>query len=72
MKALARLPFSEGMTAMQAINVVVLNRVFLGAFIGTAVLSLLVGVLAITGGWGVPRRIIGSPVPSLISVELSS
>lgn len=47
MKALARLPAAEGMAAMQAINVVVLNRSFLGAFLGTAMLSLLVAGLAL-------------------------
>ena len=36
MKALSRLPPAEGMAAMQSINVVVLNRWFLGAFLGTA------------------------------------
>jgi uncharacterized membrane protein len=40
MKALARVPTAEGITAMQSINVVVLNPSFLGAFFGTAVLSL--------------------------------
>jgi len=53
MKALARLPFAEGIAAMQSINVVVLNRSFLGAFIGTAVLSLGVGGFAVAG-WGRP------------------
>ena len=36
MKALARLPSAEGIAAMQFINVVILNPVFLGAFVGTA------------------------------------
>src|SRR3954469_17068196 len=43
MKALARLPADEGMAAMQSINVVVLNPMFLGVFIGTA--ALCVGAL---------------------------
>jgi len=38
MKALARLPAGEGMAAMQSINVVVLNPMFLGVFLGTGVL----------------------------------
>jgi uncharacterized membrane protein len=46
MTALGRLPSSEGMAAMQSINVVVLNRSFLGAFMGTALVSLLAAVLA--------------------------
>lgn len=53
MKALARLPASEGMAAMQSINVVVLNPVFLGVFMGTTVISLLVSLLAIRG-WELP------------------
>ena len=47
MKALARLPASDGIAAMQSINVVVLNRSFLGVFIGTAFLSLAAGGLAV-------------------------
>jgi uncharacterized membrane protein len=46
MTALGRLPSSEGMAAMQSINVVVLNRSFLGGFMGTALVSLLAAVLA--------------------------
>jgi uncharacterized membrane protein len=53
MKALARVPSAEGITAMQSINVVVINPTFLGTFMGTAVLSLLVAALAIKG-WGTP------------------
>ncbi len=45
MKALARVPSSEGIAAMQSINVVVINPSFLGAFMGTALLSL--GVIAL-------------------------
>ena len=40
MKALARVPSSEGIAVMQSINVVVINPSFLGAFMGTALLSL--------------------------------
>ncbi len=53
MKALARVPSAEGIAAMQSINVVVLNPSFLGAFIGTAVLSLVAAGLALAG-WGHP------------------
>jgi len=53
MKALARVPSSEGIAAMQSINVVVLNPSFLGIFMGTAVISLAVAVLAVKG-WGTP------------------
>lgn len=49
MKALARLPSAQGMASMQSINVVVLNPIFLGVFMGTTVISLLVSILAIWG-----------------------
>jgi uncharacterized membrane protein len=45
MKALARVPSPEGIAAMQSINVVVINPSFLGAFVGTALLS--VGVMVL-------------------------
>lgn len=48
MKALAQLPSAEGIGAMQSINVIVINRSFLGAFFGTAVISLGVAGLAFT------------------------
>ena len=38
MPALAKLPAVQGVAAMQSINLVVLNRSFLGVFVGTAVL----------------------------------
>ena len=47
MKALERVPSSEGMLAMQTINVTVLNRWFLGVFMGTAVVSLFLAIIAI-------------------------
>jgi uncharacterized membrane protein len=53
MKSLSRLPAAQGIAAMQSINVVVLNPSFLGAFIGTAVLSLGAVGLAIAG-WDRP------------------
>lgn len=51
MKSLARLPASEGIRAMQSINLVVLNRSFLGTFFGTAAISLLFIVLSLLQ-WG--------------------
>ena len=50
MKALSRAPSNEGIAAMQSINVVVLNRSFLGVFIGSSIISVLVAGLAVTGG----------------------
>lgn len=43
MPALARLPAAQGMAAMQSINLVVLNPLFLGVFLGTALLALGLG-----------------------------
>ncbi len=53
MKALARLPSPAGIAAMQSINIVVINRSFLGTFIGTAVLSVGLAVAALAS-WGPP------------------
>jgi len=54
MKALAQLPASQGVASMQQINVVVLNPLFLGVFMGTAFLS--AGcVIASFVPWNAPR-----------------
>lgn len=53
MRAFAQLPPAEGMRAMQTINVVILNPAFLGVFLGTAVLSAVVAVLAVLN-WSMP------------------
>jgi uncharacterized membrane protein len=45
MRALAQLPHAQGIAAMQRINVVVLNPLFLGVFVGIALLS------AIAAAW---------------------
>jgi uncharacterized membrane protein len=47
MGALGELPPSQGVAAMQSINVVVINPVFLGVLFGTAVLALFLGFGAI-------------------------
>jgi uncharacterized membrane protein len=44
MKSLARLPAEQGIAAMQSINVVVINPVFLGVFVGTAITCALLAV----------------------------
>lgn len=46
MKALSRLAPAEGIRAMQQINLVVLNPMFLGVFMGTAIVCFVVGVAA--------------------------
>ena len=43
MEALGKLPASQGIAAMQSINVVVINPVFLGMLFGTAGLALFLG-----------------------------
>jgi len=47
MWALERQPPAAGISAMQAINVVVLNPIFLGVFFGTAILSLVLDIVAL-------------------------
>ena len=55
MTAFARLPAEQGIAAMRAINVVILNPLFLLVFLGTAVLALLL----VVGGFvlGGPARL---------------
>lgn len=52
--ALARLPGRAGISAMQSINVVVLNRSFLGVFLGTALLCAALAVDALLH-WSAPQ-----------------
>lgn len=54
MKALGRIPDPAGMRAMQSINIVVLNPLFLGLFCGTALLSVILvvnGIATTTSPW---------------------
>jgi uncharacterized membrane protein len=53
MGALARLPAAHGIAAMQSINIVVINRLFLGAFFGTAALCVVLA-LASLFRWSAP------------------
>ncbi len=53
-KALAQLPAARGVAAMQRINVVVLNPLFLGVFLGTALLSGACVVMSVLG-WSAAR-----------------
>lgn len=57
MKALAQLPASQGVAAMQRINVVVLNPLFLGVFLGTALLAAACVVMSVLS-WSTPRSIL--------------
>ena len=57
MKALAQLPANQGVAAMQRINVVVLNPLFLGVFLGTALLAV-AGVVLSVLTWSTPRSVL--------------
>jgi len=56
MGALARIQQAAGISAMQSINVVVLNPVFLSVFVGTAILCAVLMLSALLG-WSSPRSI---------------
>jgi uncharacterized membrane protein len=56
MKALGRLPPDEGIAAMQSINVVVINPLFLGVFLGTAAACVATTVGALMR-WGRPGAV---------------
>ena len=47
MKAFANLPSYQGMAAMQAVNIAVINPLFLGVFLGTAVACALIMLYSI-------------------------
>lgn len=53
MAALARLPAGQGATAMNTINVVIQNPVFLAVFMGTALVCAALAVKAVLG-WSQP------------------
>jgi uncharacterized membrane protein len=52
--ALARMPSPQGITAMNHINVVIYNPLFLTIFTGTAVLALILVAAALLGGTARP------------------
>jgi uncharacterized membrane protein len=54
MRALARLPAADGIAAMQSINIVVINPLFLGLFMGTALLGLAAGAMTLIDWQGAP------------------
>ena len=53
MSALKKLPANEGLAAMQSINVVIQNPIFLGVFMGTALISLVLAVMSVLN-WNSP------------------
>ena len=74
MQALRRLPAREGIAAMQSINVVVINPMFLGVFLGTALASLVVLVMAVLRlglsdplGWAIALQAVIAALFSLIA-----
>lgn len=64
MKALAQLPAEQGVAAMQRINIVVLNPLFVAVFVGTALLAGIGGAGAFFP-WGAGRA------PLLLAAGLS-
>lgn len=49
MQSLGRIPVREGLVAMQSINIVVINPLFIGVFAGTAVICVLLALAAFAG-----------------------
>jgi uncharacterized membrane protein len=64
MRALGTLPSPHGIAAMQAINVVILNPVFLGVFVGTAAACAVVFGMSIV--WWDPATTAGPLIGSLL------
>jgi uncharacterized membrane protein len=53
MKAFGKLPTAQGVTTFQTVNTAILNPVFLLLFVGTGVLSLVLGILSVVR-WSEP------------------
>jgi uncharacterized membrane protein len=62
MKALASRPPAQGAAAMQAINITVINPLFLVLFLGTALVSAALAVVALLGVGGGGGRLPLAPV----------
>ena len=61
MKALGKLPAAHGIEAMQSINIVVINPMFMAAFFGTAVLCIAGIVMSLqAGGAALPYMVAGA------------
>lgn len=58
MGALGKLPAPQGIAAMQSINIVVINPVFLGVFMGTAALTAILVLAALLGATSAPLPLI--------------
>lgn len=66
MPALAKLPVPQGVAAMNHVNVVIMNPLFLGLFMGIALLSILLVVAAFLGWTPKPAWIIAGAALYLI------
>lgn len=74
MKAFDRLPPTQAIAAMQAINVAVINPIFFVAFFGTGLVALALAVLAIAGSAGAkaPLILIGAAAYLLGSIGVTA
>lgn len=66
MPALARMPGPQGMTAMNHVNVIIQNPLFLSVFMGTAVIMLFLIVVALLGWIDRPAWILTGAVLYLV------
>jgi uncharacterized membrane protein len=57
MKSLGRLPPAQGIAAMQSINIVVINPIFLGVFLGTALACIILGASSVVQ-WRTPGALL--------------
>jgi uncharacterized membrane protein len=73
MPALARIAPAEGIHAMQAINLTVINRLFLGTFMGTGLVSLAAIIVALMrwDGLGSVCAVLGSATYVLGSIMVT-
>jgi uncharacterized membrane protein len=73
MQALGKRPAPVGIAAMQSINETILNPVFFSVFFGTALLSLALAILALTG-WsdaGAAWRLAGALLYLIASIGIT-
>jgi uncharacterized membrane protein len=72
MRALRRLPAAQGMAAMQSINIAVINPVFLGVFMGTGAVCIMLALVSWFGPHaGAPARTFAAAVYLLGSVGVT-
>lgn len=54
MRALDRLPLPQAIAAMQSVNIAILNPVFLGIFVGTGIICIILPIASLTD-WSTTR-----------------